>query len=209
MNIPRTTLPAAVLAGLLALTGCGGGGEHASTGSGDHAAAPSTSRSVSPDTPFNAADITFAEGMKPHHESAVDMADLILVKDPRREIRELAGEIKAAQEPEIAQLERMLQTFGAGAPGAGAHGGGHGAGAAGSSVDGMSEEDMAELESASGAHAEELFLEMMLEHHRGAVEMADTEIAEGEYREAVALARTIKTDQEREIREMEQLLQQV
>jgi uncharacterized protein (DUF305 family) len=73
----------------------------------------------------------------------------------------------------------------------------------------MSEEDMAELESASGAQAEELFLEMMLEHHRGAVEMADTEIAEGEYREAVALARTIKTDQEREIREMEQLLQQV
>ena len=48
---------------------------------------------------------------------------------------------------------------------------------------------------------------MMIEHHEGAVEMAEVEVAEGEYADAVALAEEIIESQEAEIAEMEALLE--
>ena len=70
----------------------------------------------------------------------------------------------------------------------------------------MSEEQMTALEEASDAEFEDLWLEMMVEHHEGAVEMARTEIDEGRDAEAVELARAIGETQAREIEEMRQLL---
>jgi len=44
----------------------------------------------------------------------------------------------------------------------------------------MSDADMAALEDATGAEAEDLFLEQMVAHHRGAIAMAKTELRAGE-----------------------------
>ena len=52
--------------------------------------------------PFNAADVSFAQMMLPHHQQAVEMSDTLLAKaDVSQSIRDLATQIKAAQAPEI------------------------------------------------------------------------------------------------------------
>ena len=70
----------------------------------------------------------------------------------------------------------------------------------------MSPEQMQQLRDAQGAEASRLFLTQMIEHHRGAIAMAKTEIQDGQSPEAIALARQIVTDQESEIARMQQLL---
>jgi len=70
----------------------------------------------------------------------------------------------------------------------------------------MSEDDMTMLEGASGAEFDRIFLEMMMEHHRGAVSMAEAQVAEGAHADAIAMAKQIITTQEDEIQRMEQLL---
>jgi hypothetical protein len=57
----------------------------------------------------------------------------------------------------------------------------------------MSSEDMDKLEKASGAEFDKMFLEMMVEHHEGAIEMAQTEKADGEYGPAAELANDVIT----------------
>ena len=81
-------------------------------------------------------------------------------------------------------------------------------GATGMAMPGMmSDAQMQELTDATGADFDRLFLELMIVHHQGAIEMADTEIAEGSNPAALALAESIKTSQTAEIAEMQQLLQ--
>ncbi len=70
----------------------------------------------------------------------------------------------------------------------------------------MSEDEMSRLEGAAGAEFETMWLEMMIEHHEGAVEMAATEESEGRFPEAVAMAEKIRSSQQREIDLMQGLL---
>ena len=75
------------------------------------------------------------------------------------------------------------------------------------SMPGMtSDADMQQLAAASGTEFDRLFLQQMIVHHQGALEMADTEIAQGSNAAALALAQSIKTSQTAEISEMEQIL---
>ena len=53
-----------------------------------------------------------------------------------------------------------------------------------------------------------MFLEMMIAHHTAAIDMAETEIADGEHSDAIELAKEIKSAQQAEISEMETLLEQ-
>ncbi|HEX8497714.1 MAG TPA: DUF305 domain-containing protein [Actinomycetales bacterium] len=202
---PAHAVLAVATAALLGACGSDGGTEPAAagtTGSG-------MTMTASADAAYNEQDVAFADDMKPHHEQAVAMADLVLAKDPSPQVAALATKIRAAQQPEIAELDSMIATFAADA--GGAHGGEHGGG----EHDGhdmsddmgmMSEGDMAALEQAGGAEAERLFLEGMVAHHRGAVQMADAEIRDGRWDRAIALATSIKADQQAEIAEMTQLL---
>jgi uncharacterized protein (DUF305 family) len=75
----------------------------------------------------------------------------------------------------------------------------------GSDDSGMSM-DLDALESAHGEEFEQAWLEAMIEHHRGAVEMAEQEVADGEDADAVALAKDIAAAQQQEINQMERLL---
>jgi uncharacterized protein (DUF305 family) len=189
------------------LTGCSAGGAPTGTAPAETAAAPASSESSGSTTSeANAADETFVTGMIPHHEQAIEMSDVVLEKegvDPR--VLELAQQIKDAQGPEIEQLQAWLDEWGV------EHGsddGGH-AGHGGDGGGMMSEEDMQALEDADGADASRLFLEQMIVHHEGAVEMAETEVAEGQHPDVVALAEQITQAQTAEIAEMEQLLNEL
>lgn len=158
----------------------------------------------------NDADVTFAQGMIPHHQQAIEMSDMLLAKqgiDGR--VVSLANEIKAAQGPEIQQLQGWLSEWGVSAtasPGAGMPGmPGHDMGNVGGGGM-MTEEDMTALRDAQGVEASRLFLTQMIEHHRGAVAMAQTEVDNGQFAPAIEMARSIIASQQNEIETMEQIL---
>lgn len=146
----------------------------------------------------NDADLTFLTGMQPHHEQAVEMSDMVLAADPPAPVAELARQVKAAQRPEIEQMDRMLADLGADPDSGGHSAGGH------SGM--MSGADMETLMNATGTEAARLYLEGMIEHHKGAITAAETEIKDGVYAPARDLAQTIATDQAAEITKMEGLL---
>ena len=214
MNLPRRAAGAGVLALSLVLTACGGGDTTAPPGGGS-TAEPGTS--TAPDTAgavaeaHNDADVQFAQQMVIHHRGALAMAELAADRADSEEVRTLAEQISAAQQPEIDTMTGWLQAWGEEVPegtDAGDMGGmDHGAMDSGSMPGMMTEEQMTELQDAEGAAFDQMFLQMMVEHHQGAVEMAETEQAEGENPDAVELAGRIAEDQTREIERMQQLLQ--
>ena len=197
MSTARTTLTAATaLVAALTLAGC------TATQQDENANAPAPSASPTAEAAFNDADVMFAQMMIPHHEQAIEMSDSLLEKDGVDEqVRELAEQIKDAQQPEIDQMKDWLDQWGADESMGEM---GHDMGDMGDGM--MSEEDMGRLEDATGAEASQLFLEQMILHHEGAIEMAEVEVENGENPDAVALAERIIEDQTNEIAEMQDLL---
>jgi uncharacterized protein (DUF305 family) len=65
---------------------------------------------------------------------------------------------------------------------------------------------MSALEQVSDADFEQVFLEQMITHHEGAIDMARTEQEQGTHQRVVELARQIETAQRKEIELMESLL---
>ena len=70
----------------------------------------------------------------------------------------------------------------------------------------MSEDDMQSLKQATGTDAARLFLQQMIEHHRGAIDMAQDEVDDGQNSDAVSLAQKIIDTQTAEITTMEEIL---
>lgn len=145
------------------------------------------------------ADIMFLQMMIPHHEQAVEMSKLAASNGASPEVQKLADTIAAAQGPEIEQMRGWLDETGAGEM-MGGHAG-HMAGV-------LSEEAMAELAAAQGADFDRLYLEGMIEHHEGAIGMAQDVIDSGENPAVIALAQKIIDAQAAEIVQMKQMLGQ-
>lgn len=201
----KKKLQIAVLASAVALslTACGG----------DDDAEPTDVRTAGNGELFNDADVEFATAMIPHHAQALEMVDLTVGRDLSPEVQALAAQIREAQAPEVEQMTDWLTAWEEPVPEtslnhANAEGEGH-------DMDGMdvdempgmmSADEMDELEAAADADFEAMFLEMMIEHHQGAVEMAETEQSDGEYADAIKLAEAIETSQTAEIETMEGLL---
>jgi uncharacterized protein (DUF305 family) len=198
MNKSRLSLAlTGLLAATLALSACS---SNDSMSGMDHESNPSDSSSSEAAADFNDADVTFASSMVMHHQQAIEMADVFLEKsDVDAGVTALAEKIKAAQKPEMDTMNGWLDSWGASSEAMGGHDMGDMSGS-------MSEEDMTALMESTGADANRLFLTQMTEHHTGAVEMANEEIASGQSPEAVALAEKIVADQTAEIDEMNNLL---
>lgn len=202
MKFRTITFHAGILATALVLAGCSDTGGSDMDGM-DHGSSASSSPSASAeagDAVFNDADVTFAMEMVMHHQQAIEMSDALLAKDGvHPDVVALAERIKAAQGPEIETMNQWLEDWGQDTEMGGMeHGGGM-----------MSEEDMAALEDADGETASSLFLEQMIMHHQGAIDMAQTQIDNGKNPDAVALAQKIVEDQTAEITEMQELLTQL
>jgi uncharacterized protein (DUF305 family) len=150
----------------------------------------------------------FAQHMIPHHQQAVEMSDVVLGKqgiDPR--VSELATQIKAAQGPEIAQMQEWLRQWGNPTMPPMAGGDGHDmAGMSGDAMGMMSDEQMTALKNAGGVDAAKQFLNGMIAHHQGAIAMAQDEIRDGRFAQAVDMARSIVTSQQQEIDTMKGIL---
>jgi uncharacterized protein (DUF305 family) len=199
-----TLAGAGALVALVVTAGCS-----SSDSGNEHPAEHSTSVSAtaSPTAPaaaeaHNDADVMFAQQMIPHHTQAIEMSDTLLAKqgiDPR--VTELANQIKAAQGPEIQQMQGWLTQWGTPSmPPMSGHGDMPGM----SGI--MSEQDMTALKDAQGVDAGKLFLTQMITHHKGAITMAQSEIKDGQYPPAVEMARAIVTTQQQEIDTMNGIL---
>lgn len=158
---------------------------------------------------FNSADVAFATDMIPHHAQALSMVDLTLGRDLDPAVESLAEEIRAGQTPEIEQMSDWLQDWDEPIPETMRdHANAHGEGMdMGEEMPGMmSSEDIEQLEQARGPRFEQRWLEMMIEHHEGAVEMAQAEQDDGAHADAVKLAERVESTQTDQVDAMEQLL---
>jgi uncharacterized protein (DUF305 family) len=140
-------------------------------------------------------EIMFAQMMIPHHEQAVSMSETALKKSRNQGIIKLSRQIKSLQNSEKSQLTYWLK-------------------ATGSSM--TIDHDMAmsgmltvkELDSLkrlTGTDFDRTFLQLMIKHHQGAIEMLDL-ISGAKNMEAKALAKAIKSAQSKEITSMKLLL---
>lgn len=143
-------------------------------------------------------DVEFAQMMIPHHQQAVEMADMALEGASSPEVTALAQQIKAAQDPEIATMTGWLKEWKAPMSADGGHGG-HDGGM-------MSDGDMKELSAANGAAFDEMWLTMMIQHHEGAVDMAQDVLKTTSNPEVKEMAEAIVDGQNKEIATMKALL---
>jgi uncharacterized protein (DUF305 family) len=158
---------------------------------------------------FSSTDLMFAAMMIPHHQQAVEMGLLALEKSTNEDVRELAGQIVDGQGPEIAQMKDWLSAGGEGAePSAMDHEAmGHDMPSDGGMMAGMaSDEDLALLASLSSPEFDRLFLELMIDHHEGALDMVEM-IENSGNDEARSLAEAIMVTQRAEIAKMSALLE--
>ncbi|MDP9987946.1 uncharacterized protein (DUF305 family) [Arthrobacter oryzae] len=208
----KTLSIAAALAASLGLAGCAGNAGPGNSMPMDHGnsgpmsstmpssgAMSSGGTTPSADADHNQADIMFAQMMIPHHAQAVEMSGIILDKQGvPAEVTALASKIKAAQAPEIEQMTGWLQGWNV--PTMMNDHTGHG-------MTGMVDDaGIDTLKSATGTDAARLFLEQMIGHHEGAIDMAQQEISAGKSPEAVKLGHEIVDAQQTEIMQMKQLL---
>ena len=141
---------------------------------------------------FSPSDVNFAEMMIPHHEQAIEMSEIAFKNTMNSEILQLAQEIKDAQAPEIDLMKSWagvkLSTH------------------AGHMMDGMlSEDELNALREATGAEFDRLFLQGMIRHHQGAIEMA-MDVKNSNSMVVADLSAAIIKQQEIEITRMEELL---
>lgn len=175
---------------------------------------PAAERTAANGDVHNDADVDFATEMIPHHADALVMVDMTQGRELSPEFARLTEDIRGAQAPEIEMMADWLTDWGAEVPetsrdhvnshmgdgdmGDGDMGMGDGMG--------MDPDDLAELRGSGADMFETMWMQMMIEHHEGAIEMAEAEQAEGLFPDAIALAESIETSQTAEIELMEELI---
>ena len=183
--------PVAALLVLFALVAaaCGGQDEPALTPPASDEATAATDGASS--AAFNEADITFVQGMIPHHEQATEMAQLIPERTERQELLDLGTAIIDAQTAEIDEMRQMLDE--AGAPETAD---------AGHEMGGSMDSDIAELEQLEGDEFDLAFIDAMTAHHQTAIDMAGEVLEAGENAQVADLANRIIAAQQAEIEQM-------
>jgi uncharacterized protein (DUF305 family) len=182
-NKTKWLLVAAVSAlAALALAACGGDDSE----NGDNAGAMGHGGGAATG---NQTDAMFVNGMIPHHEGAIEMAEIAKQRAEHPEIKKLADDIVTAQQREIDTMTPLRKQL------SGHHGdammeGGH-----------MNEDDIAGLKTADPF--DRAFIDQMVPHHRSAVKMAEMELANGKDDTLRKLAEDIIAAQNREIEQMQ------
>ena len=140
-------------------------------------------------------ELMFASMMIPHHSEAVTMSELALANTTNPEILSLATAIRDAQGPEITQMQSWLD--------ASNYSESH---AHHMEMSGMlTDEELAELSSANGSTFDRLFLQGMIAHHQGAIDMLSM-IKNSTNSEVKKLSADIFTSQSAEIEAMKALV---
>lgn len=165
----------------------------------------SSSSAVEDSESWNKADQKFVQEMIPHHEQAVVMSEMVNDVEVSGETAALATEIFSAQASEIELMKGFLSEWGVEYdPSSDPHAGHMMSGDESNGM--MTDEELAELENSVGADFEKMWLTMMLAHHKGAIKMAETVVADGKDPRVKTLAETIIGEQQKEIDLIDSLL---
>lgn len=161
-----------------------------------------------PAAALNAAEVAFAQDMIAHHRQAIEMAALALDTGTAAGagVVGLATRIDAAQDPEVQLMSGWLEA--AGEPVTALDGDSHDSDAhhGGSMAGMMTAEQLDELAKLAGTAFDRRWLELMIEHHQGAIVQAEAIEDAGANADVLALAAQIIFAQEAEIAEMQGLL---
>jgi uncharacterized protein (DUF305 family) len=211
-----------VLGLLLLLCGCSGGDGEAESGETapnivQPGAPGEPTRTLSPEAlaeieppEYTPADVRFMQGMIHHHAQALRMTALVPARSSDNGLGLLAKRIDLSQVTEIDQMRSWLKARGEEAPLLHRqHGHAHGAGLGQGLMPGMlTEPQLKKLAAARGEAFYRLFLESMIRHHQGAMQMVtELFLADGGAEpEAGAFARHVDGDQQIEIARMRTML---
>jgi uncharacterized protein (DUF305 family) len=190
-TIASVVAATATIGGLVA--GCGN-----TNGPSTTSAPGASSASAAGQQQHNQADVVFVQNMVSHHSQAIVMSQMARNRATSPKVKDLAARIEAEQDPEIQQMRDLLTAWKApaGPAGMGPMGGMGHQGQGG--MPGMT----------TGGAFDRMFLQMMIVHHQGAIDMSQTELAQGSNPAAHQLAQKIIDTQQAEIAEMQDLLQQ-
>jgi uncharacterized protein (DUF305 family) len=204
MTLKRIVAVLAAAAAALLVAGCGN--SPANDAHSDHASsADQEPASSAQPAGFNPDDVSFATNMIPHHQQAVALSALVPERSTNAEVIQLAQQISAAQEPEITTMKAFLVQWkeNPSDESADTDHSAHG----GMAMSGMVDDaTMAKLETLKGAEFDTLWLQSMIGHHQGAIEMAKAEVANGQNVDAKQLAQQIIDAQQAEITQMQKML---
>ncbi|MFD5829753.1 DUF305 domain-containing protein [Lentzea sp. NPDC060358] len=148
----------------------------------------------------NSADVAFVQGMVPHHEQALDMSGLVTTRTDNPNVIEMAKRVADAQRPEIDRMNGWLEAWNAPVQASSHTAHGH------ADAHGMVE--LGNLADLDDTEFDRQWLSLMIQHHRGAVDMARKHLSAGTDPEARKLAQDVVAHQEQEIATMESLLPQ-
>jgi uncharacterized protein (DUF305 family) len=176
----------AVVALAFSLTGCSN--PHA--GASAPAPAPAPAR-----PPFNETDAAFAAQLVSQHQQGLDLASLANSRSGRGELKALAQRFIDVHEPEIEQLSELLESWGQQPPEDPGLDRGNRPGK-------ITEAEMNTVTSRSGADFDKLFVQLMIRHHQGAIDIVATETAGGKNPRARELADKIGVSQQNEVTEL-------
>jgi uncharacterized protein (DUF305 family) len=162
--------------------------------------------------PLSPKDIEFMQGMIMHHAQAVEMVELIDSRTTNKDVRLIGTRISQSQADEIAFMKRWLQARGASVSAAAAHSHGH-HGTSHAMMPGMlTPKQMDALRAAKGAEFDRLFLEGMIQHHVGALDMVKDLFGTsgaGQDAELFNFSSDVDSGQRAEIKSMQTLLEKL
>lgn len=164
--------------------------------------------------PYTEADVRFMQGMIPHHVQALRMTRLVPERSGREDVPLMAERMDLSQEDEIDLMRNWLIERGEQVPNLSVHDHNEDplGGLGGDLMPGMlTEEELLELESLSGEAFDVMFLESMIRHHRGAVQMVIElfDAGGGHPAEVFTFANHIQADQDIEINRMLAILDEI
>ena len=124
-------------------------------------------------TSYIEADVKFLQGMIIHHEQAILMSSMVGKRTNNPTIVDLADRIDASQEDEISFMEGWLKDRGENVPEENEHSmmGHHDMSVHIDMVGMATPQQLRELENSTGTDFDRLFLQLMIAHHDGALEM--------------------------------------
>ncbi len=183
---------AAVLLALGVLTGCGGPSDrHVPSSSADRSAVQSDHNDV---------DTSYAHNMVAHGEQAVEMAQMVPTNTTNQQLVDLANQVIARRVPEIQAFRAWLMQWQDAQ-------GNDPVGRADMPAAGMvAAATLERLRTLHGDEFDRLWLTSMVDHDRGAVAMAQDEVAHGKHPDVIYLAKSIIAEQQAEMDRMTQML---
>jgi uncharacterized protein (DUF305 family) len=158
---------------------------------------PGEAATAVPSPTANAADVKYVQDMVIHHRQALDMALLAPSRADSAKLKSLADRIKAAQGPEIQYMSTWLREQEQQVPD---HHAAH------EGMPGMATPEQIEaLKAAKGKDFDRMFLQLMINHHLGAIKMSEQVLSSGSHIKIEELANDVSVTQMAEIRRMQEM----